>query len=157
MVFTHQLCACCCLAGLPKAALVDQNRLLSALAIISAYGVKSKDVMYINLPLYHTAGFLVGFLGCIETGGNTEKLLTWVVFYLTGCKLLGSLHFTSFLYFTRFKELNKTGEEPELKSYVFFLNYFSHLVKNNENHKGLKQYTNRLNRFGAKMISSNSR
>ncbi|XP_043990200.1 very long-chain acyl-CoA synthetase [Gambusia affinis] len=56
--------------GLPKAALVDQNRLLSALAIISAYGVKSKDVMYINLPLYHTAGFLVGFLGCIETGST---------------------------------------------------------------------------------------
>ncbi|XP_032417158.1 very long-chain acyl-CoA synthetase isoform X1 [Xiphophorus hellerii] len=56
--------------GLPKAALVDQNRLLSALAVISAYGVKSNDVMYVNLPLYHTAGFLVGFLGCMETGST---------------------------------------------------------------------------------------
>ncbi|XP_035992232.1 very long-chain acyl-CoA synthetase isoform X2 [Fundulus heteroclitus] len=56
--------------GLPKAALVDQNRLLSALAVVSTYGVTSKDVVYVNLPLYHTAGFVVGFLGCIETGST---------------------------------------------------------------------------------------
>lgn len=74
LVCKHQLCVCCCTSGLPKAALVDQNRLLSALVVISAYGVKSKDVMYVNLPLYHTAGFLVGFLGCMETGGNTKKV-----------------------------------------------------------------------------------
>ncbi|KAM4744308.1 long-chain fatty acid transport protein 2 [Anableps anableps] len=56
--------------GLPKAASVDQNRLLSALAVISTYGVTSQDVVYLNLPLYHTAGFLVGFLGCIATGST---------------------------------------------------------------------------------------
>ncbi|XP_038123781.1 very long-chain acyl-CoA synthetase-like [Cyprinodon tularosa] len=56
--------------GLPKAALVDQNRLLSALAVISTYGMTSKDVVYVNLPLYHTAGFVVGFFGCIENGST---------------------------------------------------------------------------------------
>uniref|UniRef100_A0A1A8C9J5 Long-chain-fatty-acid--CoA ligase n=1 Tax=Nothobranchius kadleci TaxID=1051664 RepID=A0A1A8C9J5_NOTKA len=56
--------------GLPKAALVNQNRLLTALAILSSNGVTSKDVMYTNLPLYHTAGFFVGFIGPIETGST---------------------------------------------------------------------------------------
>ncbi|MEQ2265233.1 hypothetical protein XENORESO_004203 [Xenotaenia resolanae] len=56
--------------GLPKAALVSQNRFVSALAVTSSYGVTSKDIMYVNLPLYHTAGFLIGFLGCIEIGST---------------------------------------------------------------------------------------
>ncbi|MEQ2220157.1 hypothetical protein ILYODFUR_002499 [Ilyodon furcidens] len=56
--------------GLPKAALVSQNRFVSAMAVTSSYGVTSKDIMYVNLPLYHTAGFLIGFLGCIEIGST---------------------------------------------------------------------------------------
>ncbi|XP_061565621.1 long-chain fatty acid transport protein 2-like [Cololabis saira] len=56
--------------GLPKAALVNQNRLLTALAILSSNGVSSKDIFYLNLPLYHTAGFLIGFIGSIETGST---------------------------------------------------------------------------------------
>lgn len=62
----------CCLSGLPKAAVVNQNRLLTALAILSSNGVTSSDVIYVNLPLYHTAGFLIGFIGAIETGGPTQ-------------------------------------------------------------------------------------
>ncbi|XP_075335497.1 long-chain fatty acid transport protein 2-like [Odontesthes bonariensis] len=56
--------------GLPKAAVVNQNRLLTALAVLSSNGVTSKDAIYLNLPLYHTAGFIVGFVGSIETGST---------------------------------------------------------------------------------------
>uniref|UniRef100_A0A8D3AT82 long-chain-fatty-acid--CoA ligase n=2 Tax=Scophthalmus maximus TaxID=52904 RepID=A0A8D3AT82_SCOMX len=56
--------------GLPKAAVVNQNRLLTALAILSSNGVTPSDVIYLNLPLYHTAGFLIGFIGSIETGST---------------------------------------------------------------------------------------
>ncbi|XP_041838343.1 very long-chain acyl-CoA synthetase-like [Melanotaenia boesemani] len=56
--------------GLPKAAVVNQNRLLTALAVLSSNGVTPKDTIYLNLPLYHTAGFVVGFIGPIETGST---------------------------------------------------------------------------------------
>ncbi|CAL8359792.1 unnamed protein product [Gadus morhua 'NCC'] len=54
--------------GFPKAAVVNQNRLLMALAVLASNGVTASDVIYLNLPLYHTAGFLVGFVGAVETG-----------------------------------------------------------------------------------------
>lgn len=57
-----------CISGLPKAAVVNQNRLLTALAILSSNGVSASDVIYVNLPLYHTAGFMIGFIGAVETG-----------------------------------------------------------------------------------------
>ncbi|XP_003969920.2 very long-chain acyl-CoA synthetase-like [Takifugu rubripes] len=56
--------------GLPKAAVVNQNRLLTVLAVLSSYGVTADDVVYLNLPLYHTAGFFIGFIGSIETGST---------------------------------------------------------------------------------------
>lgn len=56
------------ITGLPKAAVVNQNRLLTVLAVLSSNGVKADDVIYLNLPLYHTAGFFIGFIGSIETG-----------------------------------------------------------------------------------------
>ncbi|KAM7424424.1 hypothetical protein PAMA_000663 [Pampus argenteus] len=56
--------------GLPKAAVVNQNRLLTALTVLSANGVTSSDAIYLNLPLYHTAGFIIGFIGSIETGST---------------------------------------------------------------------------------------
>ncbi|XP_061831311.1 long-chain fatty acid transport protein 2-like [Nerophis lumbriciformis] len=56
--------------GLPKAAMVNQNRLLKALAVLSSNGVVSDDVIYLNLPLYHTAGFIIGFIGSIDTGST---------------------------------------------------------------------------------------
>lgn len=59
--------------GLPKAAVVNQNRLLTALAVLSSNGVTASDVIYVNLPLYHTAGFIVGFIGSFETGEITER------------------------------------------------------------------------------------
>lgn len=57
-----------CLSGLPKAAVVNQNRLLTALAVLASNGVSASDIIYLNLPLYHTAGFIIGFIGSIETG-----------------------------------------------------------------------------------------
>lgn len=62
------LAVSCFIAGLPKAAVVNQNRLLTVLAVLSSYGVTADDVIYLNLPLYHTAGFFIGFIGSIETG-----------------------------------------------------------------------------------------
>ncbi|XP_034536904.1 very long-chain acyl-CoA synthetase-like [Notolabrus celidotus] len=56
--------------GLPKAAVVNQNRLLTAMAVLSSNGVSASDVIYVNLPLYHTAGFIIGFIGAIETGST---------------------------------------------------------------------------------------
>uniref|UniRef100_A0A8C7J7S7 long-chain-fatty-acid--CoA ligase n=1 Tax=Oncorhynchus kisutch TaxID=8019 RepID=A0A8C7J7S7_ONCKI len=56
--------------GLPKAAVITQNRLLVALAVLDSTGITPGDVIYLNLPLYHTAGFLIGFIGSIETGST---------------------------------------------------------------------------------------
>lgn len=56
--------------GLPKAAVVNQDRMLMALAVLSSNGVTAEDVIYLNLPLYHTAGFIIGFVGSIETGST---------------------------------------------------------------------------------------
>ncbi|XP_059403292.1 long-chain fatty acid transport protein 2 isoform X1 [Carassius carassius] len=56
--------------GLPKAAVITQTRLLAALAVLASNGVTDSDVIYVTLPLYHTAGFLVGFMGSIETGST---------------------------------------------------------------------------------------
>uniref|UniRef100_A0A4W5QGT3 long-chain-fatty-acid--CoA ligase n=1 Tax=Hucho hucho TaxID=62062 RepID=A0A4W5QGT3_9TELE len=54
--------------GLPKAALVTQERVWTASFIQAVSGVTSEDVFYINLPLYHSAGFLIGLTGAIERG-----------------------------------------------------------------------------------------
>uniref|UniRef100_A0A3P8XK95 long-chain-fatty-acid--CoA ligase n=1 Tax=Esox lucius TaxID=8010 RepID=A0A3P8XK95_ESOLU len=54
--------------GLPKAALVTHERVWAASFIQAVSGVRSDDVLYINLPLYHSAGFLVGLTGAIERG-----------------------------------------------------------------------------------------
>uniref|UniRef100_A0AAZ3QWZ6 long-chain-fatty-acid--CoA ligase n=1 Tax=Oncorhynchus tshawytscha TaxID=74940 RepID=A0AAZ3QWZ6_ONCTS len=54
--------------GLPKAALVTQERVWTASFIQAVSGVTSEDVFYINLPLYHSAGFLIGLAGAIERG-----------------------------------------------------------------------------------------
>lgn len=56
--------------GLPKAAVVTHERVWAASFIQGVSGVTSKDVFYINLPLYHSAGFLIGFMGCIERGNS---------------------------------------------------------------------------------------
>ncbi|XP_071752717.2 long-chain fatty acid transport protein 2 [Centroberyx gerrardi] len=54
--------------GLPKAAVVTQERVWAASFIQAVSGVTADDVFYINLPLYHSAGFLIGMTGAIERG-----------------------------------------------------------------------------------------
>ncbi|TSM52319.1 Very long-chain acyl-CoA synthetase [Bagarius yarrelli] len=56
--------------GLPKAATVTHERIWAASFIQGVSGVTSNDVLYINLPLYHSAGFLIGFTGGIERGNS---------------------------------------------------------------------------------------
>ncbi|XP_070764335.1 long-chain fatty acid transport protein 2-like [Enoplosus armatus] len=54
--------------GLPKAAVVNHERLWMSSFLQSVAGVRSDDILYIYLPLYHSAGFLMGLCGAIEKG-----------------------------------------------------------------------------------------
>ncbi|CAJ1049428.1 very long-chain acyl-CoA synthetase-like [Xyrichtys novacula] len=54
--------------GLPKAAVINHERLWLATYLQSIAGVHSNDIIYIYLPLYHSAGFLMGLCGAIEKG-----------------------------------------------------------------------------------------
>ncbi|CAK6961560.1 hsFATP2a_ACSVL_like domain-containing protein [Scomber scombrus] len=54
--------------GLPKAAIVTHERVWAASFVQAACGSTSADIFYINLPLYHSAGFLIGLAGGIERG-----------------------------------------------------------------------------------------
>ncbi|XP_077566934.1 long-chain fatty acid transport protein 2-like [Stigmatopora nigra] len=53
--------------GLPKAAVLTHTKLCAMAMILRSCGVRSDDVLYISLPLYHTSGF-VGFAGAIDIG-----------------------------------------------------------------------------------------
>lgn len=78
---------CITLEGLPKAAVVTHERVWAASFIQSVCGVTSDDIFYINLPLYHSAGFLIGMAGAIERGNNpvlalskkANSLLVWTL------------------------------------------------------------------------------
>ncbi|XP_072550624.1 long-chain fatty acid transport protein 2-like [Salminus brasiliensis] len=54
--------------GLPKAAVISHERVWLASYLQSMAGVSSDDIIYIYLPLYHSAGFLMGLTGAIERG-----------------------------------------------------------------------------------------
>ncbi|KAM9375845.1 long-chain fatty acid transport protein 2-like [Pholidichthys leucotaenia] len=56
--------------GLPKAAIVTHERVWAASFIQESCGVTSDDIFYVNLPLYHSAGFLIGMVGCIQNGAT---------------------------------------------------------------------------------------
>ncbi|MCI4378891.1 hypothetical protein PGIGA_G00221390 [Pangasianodon gigas] len=59
--------------GLPKAAVISHERVWMASFLQKMSGVCSDDVIYVYLPLYHSAGFLMGLTGSIERG-NTMVL-----------------------------------------------------------------------------------
>lgn len=61
---------------LPKAAMVNYQRLRAMSFLQSIAGVCSRDVICINLPLYHTAR-LIGFTGAIERGMTATVFSTW--------------------------------------------------------------------------------
>ncbi|XP_070685337.1 long-chain fatty acid transport protein 2-like [Pempheris klunzingeri] len=54
--------------GLPKAAIINHERLWMASFLQAVAGVRSDDIIYTCLPLYHSAGFLMGLCGAIEKG-----------------------------------------------------------------------------------------
>ncbi|XP_041645335.1 very long-chain acyl-CoA synthetase-like [Cheilinus undulatus] len=54
--------------GLPKAAVINHERLWMATFFQSMAGVGADDIVYIYLPLYHSAGLLMGLCGSIEKG-----------------------------------------------------------------------------------------
>ncbi|XP_069621862.1 long-chain fatty acid transport protein 2-like isoform X1 [Ranitomeya imitator] len=56
--------------GLPKAAMINQKRVFRCGLVSMISGLTSEDVVYLTLPLYHTAGLLVGLRGCIQTGAT---------------------------------------------------------------------------------------
>ena len=58
------------LTGLPKAAVVPHSKLWALAKFPSVAGLKSTDVMYDSLPLYHSAGF-VGIISTIDRGTHT--------------------------------------------------------------------------------------
>ncbi|KAM3925042.1 long-chain fatty acid transport protein 2-like [Leptodactylus fuscus] len=56
--------------GLPKAAVINQGRLLISSSLSTLAGVSCNDVLYITLPLYHSAGLMIGVRGCIQQGAT---------------------------------------------------------------------------------------
>ncbi|XP_029566338.1 long-chain fatty acid transport protein 6 isoform X2 [Salmo trutta] len=56
--------------GLPKAAVITHLQSLKAAAGFWAYGGSEDDVIYIPLPLYHSAASLIGVGGTIEMGAT---------------------------------------------------------------------------------------
>lgn len=57
--------------GLPKAAVITHFQSLKAASGFWAFGATEDDVMYIPLPLYHSAASLIGIGGTIELGRPT--------------------------------------------------------------------------------------
>ncbi|XP_029354200.1 very long-chain acyl-CoA synthetase-like [Echeneis naucrates] len=54
--------------GLPKAAVIKQEKIWMTSFLQFIVGVRSDDILYLYLPLYHSAGFLMGLCGAIENG-----------------------------------------------------------------------------------------
>uniref|UniRef100_UPI00398F5331 long-chain fatty acid transport protein 2-like isoform X3 n=1 Tax=Pristiophorus japonicus TaxID=55135 RepID=UPI00398F5331 len=57
-------------SGLPKAAIITHSRGHRIAFFIAACGLSSSDIIYITLPLYHSAGSLIGICGCIALGAT---------------------------------------------------------------------------------------
>ncbi|XP_069481724.1 long-chain fatty acid transport protein 6 [Ambystoma mexicanum] len=56
--------------GLPKAAVISQLQAIKAAAGLWAFGGTPDDIIYVTLPLYHSAASLIGLGGCIQLGAT---------------------------------------------------------------------------------------
>ncbi|XP_063310229.1 long-chain fatty acid transport protein 6 [Pelobates fuscus] len=56
--------------GLPKAAVISQLQTLKGAAGIWAFGGNPDDILYVTLPLYHSAASIIGIAGCIYLGAT---------------------------------------------------------------------------------------
>lgn len=66
------------LSGLPKAAVINHERIWMASFLQSIAGVRSDDILYLYLPLYHSSGFLMGLCGAIEKGDFLIMNTGWI-------------------------------------------------------------------------------
>ncbi|PKU29994.1 very long-chain acyl- synthetase- hypothetical protein [Limosa lapponica baueri] len=60
--------------GLPKAAVITEMKLMMVANLGRLCGLRPDDVIYTTLPLYHSAGLLVGVGGCFETFAPFELI-----------------------------------------------------------------------------------
>ena len=65
--------------GLPKAAVITHLQSLKAAAGFWAFGATEDDVVYIPLPLYHSAASLIGIGGTIELGRPHNLIMTLII------------------------------------------------------------------------------
>ncbi|XP_028940150.1 very long-chain acyl-CoA synthetase-like, partial [Antrostomus carolinensis] len=56
--------------GLPKAAVITEMKLMLVANLGRLCGLRPDDVIYPTLPLYHSAGLLIGVGGCLEVGAT---------------------------------------------------------------------------------------
>ncbi|XP_006208419.2 long-chain fatty acid transport protein 2 [Vicugna pacos] len=56
--------------GLPKAAVINHQRIWYGTRLAVFTGIKEDDVMYTTLPLYHSAALMIGLHGCILAGAT---------------------------------------------------------------------------------------
>ncbi|XP_028921607.1 very long-chain acyl-CoA synthetase [Ornithorhynchus anatinus] len=56
--------------GLPKAAMINHQRLWMATGLFEMSGVTSEDVVYTPLPLYHSSALMIGLHGCLVKGAT---------------------------------------------------------------------------------------
>ncbi|XP_009577765.1 PREDICTED: very long-chain acyl-CoA synthetase-like, partial [Fulmarus glacialis] len=55
---------------LPKAAVITELKLMMVANLARLCGLRPDDVIYTTLPLYHSAGLLIGVGGCFEVGAT---------------------------------------------------------------------------------------
>lgn len=56
------------IVGLPKAAVITQEKMWNVSSLQNLVGVCSDDIIYVYLPLYHSSAFLMGLCGAIAEG-----------------------------------------------------------------------------------------
>uniref|UniRef100_A0A8B9SSN6 long-chain-fatty-acid--CoA ligase n=1 Tax=Anas platyrhynchos TaxID=8839 RepID=A0A8B9SSN6_ANAPL len=56
--------------GLPKAAVITELKLMMVASLGRICGIRGTDHVYTTLPLYHSAGLLIGVGGCLEIGAT---------------------------------------------------------------------------------------
>ncbi|XP_038072138.1 very long-chain acyl-CoA synthetase-like isoform X1 [Patiria miniata] len=61
--------------GMPKAARMQQRRFMIGGSLLKMFGLSSSDVVYISLPLFHSAGMVLG-VGNVISAGCTMALRT---------------------------------------------------------------------------------
>lgn len=59
---------CVCLPGLPKPAYLSQIKASSSGSTLLIVDFDAEDIIYTALPLYHTAGGVIGLFGVITKG-----------------------------------------------------------------------------------------